>query len=641
MNWHEELQAETAKGFTRALSTSNFPGDYIPSLYHTAIALFSLEIREVIEEWAYVLKEICKVAPIELLMHECVPFCMEISHVNSPVILRKSSTKMVSGIIQSLGLGAPRDIMSKIYSLCRDPYNEIRRSMAVEFCDMSRVLGETFTQSVLFPHLYEICTDEEPEIRTEGLRVLIDLPDMFTYEFTVRKILPVLIGELSSGCTKAISHILAENIGKIVVGYEPEMNQEEFRNTVLEFYCNLREGNSEMRMHMALNFTKILQTLGSEGYDHELRGVHAAIIADTSIEVKSIGLSCLHEVIKIMGNSPKVSGMLFQIINEENMLFIHPHLHEYLHMFNNETRLKVYNTLISMLNAKHPWRIHYELLNTFSLNARNFEKFKLETGLYIAVNLLINGGVWPIKAKCAQILALIIKWTNNTMVKNRTLYKIISSYKLSDTSQNRLLFIEFAKHARKYCSSSYFRDYLLSCVLSLSDDPVNSVRFKLAEALPSLKKCLQEDDIEHSKRIYRILEEFIENGPSFVSETALKSQIYMMSLKYWLHLKDPKQLKKNEAKSQFETLQLKIYFKELEEEKAKRMSTLPKARSRKLIPLSKPKKSLNETPLAVSLLQRQRNSPSPHIRIRTLRKQNSVCIRSYCNSNRLNKQWKP
>ncbi|KAL4444289.1 hypothetical protein ABPG75_012026 [Micractinium tetrahymenae] len=172
----------------------------------------------------------------------------------------------------------------------------------------------------------------------------------------------------------------------------------------------------------------------------------------------------------------------------------------------------------------YSWRLQLALLQAIAAFPAFFTGDQLhDRFLPLALKYMAEGAA-AVRAAAAAAAAAIWRALRRPAHRSALYSRLIHDFGQSKCFRQRLVFIDFCRHAQQLFSSRFLKAYLLEPVLSLAYDPVANVRLHLAAATPALKQAVTlPDDVHLLERLNSAMSHLITDGDSDVCQAARKS----------------------------------------------------------------------------------------------------------------------
>lgn len=229
----------------------------------------------------------------------------------------------------------------------------------------------------------------------------------------------------------------------------------------------------------------------------------------------------------------------------------------------------------------------------------------------------------PVKLFSAELLAFLVFKTYYMTKKYDICNVVKEKFGRSQSSYDRMLFIDFIRHFINYHSKQIFAKIFANDVLQLGSDPVISVKLKWASIYPYFRPCVKENLLSQYQNALEIL---LEDPNASVREAALKSKNITRQREFLDKLNSDEEIRDEERRLRFENDQGAQETKEIEESKKKKVDEIA-AKATADMNLYKSRKNMSKSRTIIT------KDLASELRMKPSRSQTSIRVATSINTN--------
>ena len=533
--WEESLQVEAGSGFLSALARTVIPSSHLENLLKVTLALLSTWSAPVHAIWLQVFSSLLKLLTVPVIKKHCVPVALHLGEFSQAVTTRIVATQIIGMLVEYLQGEFRGEILQKSMMLAQDTSYEIRKSMCTQLKKIARCVSDDL-QSRVFPEVLKLVNDEEIEVKREAVSLLIDITDLFPFEYIQGQIMPVLRSDLLVSREPIIRSCISESFGMLIVKMEAELQDEDFRRQCIDYYRSLVDSDIEKeRKSAAFNFPAVLATLGASAFTEDLKPLYERLSRDASIDVKTTIAVAFHEVVRLVGRDTKgMSGIFVDMLGEGKLVAVLiKNLAVILRTLGREISPgQMMSKLVHLISCNLSWRALDMLLSQLQSVFDLFPLTDLVDKLQPVLLDLYPKACLPTKVTIAKLLCELIHRNYLSEKRSELCATVCTIVGNSSNGQDRIVFVEFCVRMLALNSRRFFQRQFLEGLLRVGRDPVKNVRLKVAMNLVVFHSafCTQE---EMQASLNSVIASLQSDPDHEISKLAGELQQHTMSRDYW------------------------------------------------------------------------------------------------------------
>ena len=515
---------------------------FLKLVFPTVIQGLQSRNSTISQAWNNCLLEVLPFLPKEVLKSDILPIVRRNSDLRQTVQTRTFSCRLVSKMAEHYETSLiMQDLVPIIKHLCQDIEYEVRWNMGVSLVPIVASVDSKTTVNILLPELIELTNDEEKIVKFKALATLVDFVSYLDEESILSTVLPTVDRYIESTSLKHDPNIVEVSrvFGALCYHLGSHLTEDQ-KNYYLSFFRKLSTNgltdsgsgsktekyrrdsthfmpsnktqesdmNVDCRQYAAFNFPAILRFCGTNDFSTQLERSLTSLATDPAVPVRRTIAVGFHEVVKYM--SPKsvvLENTLYQLLSDDNVEIksaVTKHLdiiiiYMYDSSISDVTRKsmqeKIAEAIIDCyeaLRVSHDWRATANIIRHFCSIPNCFTDEITYRKIYPLVNEVVaSHAARPIKEAACETLAWLVRSNRKFDQRTEMVSNLITNLSASQSSAQRLIFVELCRCFSKNFSRKFFKENLFEHVINLSTDKVVDVRLALSKFLPHIKSMLR------------------------------------------------------------------------------------------------------------------------------------------------------
>lgn len=467
INYPEELQLECGSGILQCIKQNLIPDSLKLECIQVSLTFLSFYSRTLHQKWLPVYSNLLHHIPISTIKQKLLPELMLLSDCSQKAITREVSCHLLGELAVVFGKEFKGPLLQRVKSLSQDTSPEVREEMAKVWIQIIKVLGKNTIEETVFFDILKLIDDEVLGVRVQGVKLLIFVLEFVSESFFLKEVNQVLRNCIFSKQPKEIENVICENLGKIAVGCFGS-NKSELLVLMKKFVMN-----ENYRKSLAFNYPGLVQIIG---LTNDIKEIGLTLLEDRSHGVQKTFAAGFHEVLSMNKHCKILKKIASKLLEEpECRSIIFKKLSIWSTLYDPSQLLIKY---IKHLTLSLDWRTQTDLFHSFIAAFSNFSlKEVLDHFIPLILHKMLTS-CWPAKSAACHTLCFIL--TNTYYIPRKLDICNIVKEKLarSNSSYDRVLFLEFCEQIASFASDSFFSKYFLQDFLNLSLDQVPSVLIK-------------------------------------------------------------------------------------------------------------------------------------------------------------------
>ncbi|XP_075240666.1 serine/threonine-protein phosphatase 4 regulatory subunit 4-like [Convolutriloba macropyga] len=514
---------------------------FLRLLFPTVIQGLHARMSIISQAWNNCLLEVLPFLPKEILKKEVLPIVRKHSDLRQTVQTRTFACRLVSKMTHYYDNSLiMQDLVPIIKHLCQDIEYEVRWNMCVSLVPIVKSIDTETTANTLLPELIELTNDEEKIVKFKALSALVDFVPFLDEDCVFSTVLPTVDRYMESTSLKHDPNIveLSRVFGGLCFQLGHHLSEDQ-RNYYLSFYRKLSTNglsdsgsNSEKvrrdsvhlmpanhqkpetdkfvecRQCAAFNFPALLSFCGSSGFSQQLERTLYSLATDPAVSVRKTTAAGFHELVKMMAPKAVVlENILLQLLKDDNLevkTAITKHLNiVIIYMYDSSIshtsekclQDKIVEAIIEsyqVLKASHNWRATVTIVKHFCAIPNCFHDDITYKKVYpLLYGIVTSHSSRPIKEAACESLSWLVRSNRKFDQRSEMVASIINNLAASDSSAQRLMFIELCRCFSKHFSRKFFKENFFDHLINLSADKVLDVRLAVSKYLPQVKSMLR------------------------------------------------------------------------------------------------------------------------------------------------------
>ncbi|XP_034945772.1 serine/threonine-protein phosphatase 4 regulatory subunit 4-like isoform X1 [Chelonus insularis] len=522
----------------RLVSDSVFTQTFLQKI----LSLLNHKDQIVAHTWLETLPDVIDLLPIDVVARKILPVAISKGQLSQPVESRIVCCKLLGRICTRFDSQMiKKDVLPTVHSLCQDENSDVRACICLQLHFVAEGLGPELVKSLLLSLIIELANDEEAIVRQASVQTIVHLLPHFQANVLKSAISPLFkkLCENSLQAFDSVTRIIAEEFGKIVIGLEKCLTASE-KTWFLKYFQQLAQigiskhittakKNSFAEQEISVDFDLELckQYLecrrlcafnipamfflfaSSTPEDVDILLSTFSALAHDSLSVKRAIACGIHEVAKLLG--PKchlIKKDFMKLLDHKNKILqgLIPHIAQTIELIiqsNKTTETEHEDLLIAELGAallkceneiftSNNWRSSKSMLEQLEILPKLFSSEYIYTNFVpVAFKRALTTKPIPVRLAAGRLILVFTRYNLKPQQRNSIRNRIYTDFARNQSSYVRMLFLHMMVEAMAIFSSNYFKEHFYSIVLSLSDDLIANIRFKLVTLLPTLKSYLR------------------------------------------------------------------------------------------------------------------------------------------------------
>lgn len=471
INFPEELQLECGSGLLQCIKRNLIPDSLKLECIQISLTFLSFYSRTLHQKWLPVYSHLLPHIPIATIKQKLLHEIMLLSDCSQKAITREVSCHLLGELAKVIEKEFKGPLLQRVKSLSQDTSPEVREEMAKVWIDIIRVLGKGVLEETVFFDILKLIEDEVMKVRVQGVRLLILALEFVSESFFMKEFTHVMKNCVFTNTPLGVEEVICENLGVIAAGCYGTYKSE----ILLLIQKFIR--NENYHKHLAFNYPGLVQILG---LNNELKEIGLILSEANSREVLKTFASGFHEVFSMNKHCKIHKKILNKLIEDPDCrTIIFKKLGKWSTLYDSSQLLIKY---IKHLTIPLDWRIQTELFQSF-IDA--FSNFSLKEVLDHFIPLILHKmltACWPVKSAACHTLCFIL--TNTYYIHRKLDICNIVKEKLarSNSSYDRILFLEFCEQTAKLTSEKFFYKHFLQDFLNLALDQIPNVQIKFFQS---------------------------------------------------------------------------------------------------------------------------------------------------------------
>ncbi|KAL4238285.1 Serine/threonine-protein phosphatase 4 regulatory subunit 4 [Mactra antiquata] len=544
-----DMQLAASSAFVQILRADLVPvQNYAQTFLQTILSSVDNKDPDIANAWLETLLDVIDLLPKDIIKKEILTIAIEKGQLSQPVQTRLSCCKILGKIATRFEpFVIKKEILPIVQSLCQDVEYEVRGCMCLQLDPVSRGLGLEATKSAILPELVELTNDEESYVRIAGLQTVVNILTLVD-EDTCRGTLVPLVCKF---CQQSIKSedvtlpVVAKEIGRLSHGFSAYLTEEQKcwfvdffkqlckvglneskhknRETekesptkdqqvpVLPDIVELEDRLVETRRNCAFNFPAMVLFVGAKSFKSELGTCFSCLCKDNNVEVRKTLSSGFHEIASLMGSHvSNLQGDMIMLLRDENtevLKGVVNHLPDTLtavcgpltsQAMHEAKQHQVSDLIPAILSAElvitssNDWRLQEQIIEHFKC----FQHLTNSENIYhkiipVLLLKLRTARALPVRLAAARSCLFLLRNLKKMEQRAELLNILVSDFCHGISCRNRSLFIDICHVTIEFYSKAFFKETFFEYLLSLHNDPVPNIRFRLCSILPDLKRLLK------------------------------------------------------------------------------------------------------------------------------------------------------
>lgn len=425
--------------------------------------------------------------PAPAVKSKLIPELMLLSEFTQKAITRQISCHLLASLAEVMGKEFKGPLLQRVKALSQDTNPEVREEMSKVWFDIIKAVGKQILEETVFFDIFKLLEDEVEAIKCQGMNLLMKSMELVSEPFFHKEISPVLTTHVYANNRVKLDEVISQNLGLLVLGCRGSHRAENVRliKRLLSMGPNIRKA-------IAFNYPAIVKFLS---LCNEIRDISVTLSNDFDGTIRATFAAGFHEALALNKHCKILKKIATKLLEEnDTRLIVFKQLKNWSELSDSSQLLIKF---IKLLTQPLDWRTQHMLLSNFS---ECFTNFNMKELLDHLVPLLLHkmlSSCWPVKAKCSELLALIIRNTFYLTRKLDICNIVKEKFAHSTVSHDRLLFIEFIEKVAAHSSKKFFHKHFFDDYLFLACDSVHSVQVKFLMAAPVIGQFTSHEPLQN------------------------------------------------------------------------------------------------------------------------------------------------
>lgn len=551
----ESLQIAAAKSFEQLIKT--FSQEANETLLELTVQILSVWSAPVHTAWLPVFSKLVQTVRKDLLNATVVRDILKLGDFNQAKTYRTAACTMTSALASHVKDAPGRQLIKKAFDLSQDIEFSIRLRMAKELEQLFQI-GTAFVQGELWTAMLSLLEDDNSEVRKESHNLLLKSLKYLTSSFRREQALPLVFKTLAG--PYAVEVVLSRSAEFLQVCIQDLEAIYKLRDFMDFYQAQIKSPDSEVALLATRNLPGVLMVLGAQRteYDRLLLWIVRSKLVDckrvVAAAIPDIAKACLdrrelvQEVIEELLDDIEVQQIILQKL---------PALIKLVQLDAG----KIYVRLLVTVRLPK-WRVQVSSLVALQMLLPEVKKNLLRETLPEILTGLMQRDALPTRIKAAEVTAVLISTMPSSSFCREVIDELIHKLAKSHNHIDRQVFLDFCLQVMHCFSRHFFKENLLQELLHFCNDPIVSVRTKLARMIPTLRMGMS---TETSLVLTDLVNQLMADHDHTVSGAAGDSQAAMLLPDFWKRLDSPESLNADRLREETEAQMLVEEQKQLEE----------------------------------------------------------------------------